>query len=208
MLPLSLFFFTATPPPFYEFRVPSISPHPSCYFLPPIPSQAPFPWRPKYPPYPPLHPSPPYVPLGHRGPARTHDLLILLAATSLPHNTNMHCIPRLTHTTGQRSPHNIFQSTTHASRTIWAQCILKCTIAFRNAQWQWHIWHSAMDNATMHSRKLGLLSAERRDMSFDLAWNMFDPDLMVTEIPAREFVQENTLYYLFYRDSGHYHKSR
>ena len=163
MLPLSLFFFSATPPPFYEFRVPSISPHPSCYFLPPHSKPSPLSMTTQIPPIP---PSPPYVPLGHRGPARTHDLLILLAATSLPHNTNMHCIPPLTHTTGQQSPHNILRSTTHASRTIRAQCIPKCTMAFRNAQWQSHIWHSAMHNATMHSRKIG--SPQRRGVTCPL----------------------------------------
>ena len=97
---------------------------------------------------PPFHddPNTPSIPLRCMSPwaaARTHDLLILLAATSLPHNTNMHCIPRLTHTTGQQSPHNTRkQDDMGTMHPEMYNSILKCRMAMA---------HMAFCNAQCHN---------------------------------------------------------
>ena len=102
------------PPPFYEFRVPSISPHPSSYFLPLHSKPSPLSMTTQIPPIPPSSSLSAVCPPGL---GRTHDLLILLAGpahntqhqyalhSSTQHNSGLlttHCNPR--HTDGGAKP--------------------------------------------------------------------------------------------------------
>ena len=107
-------FLLCHPSPFYEFRVPSISPHPSCYFLPTHSKPSPLSMTTQIPPIPPSSSLSAVCPPGL---GRTHDLLILLAGpahntqhqyalhSSTQHNSGLlttHCNPR--HTDGGAKP--------------------------------------------------------------------------------------------------------
>ena len=111
---ITLFLHSHPPPPFYEFRVPSISPHPSCYFLPLHSKPSPLSMTTQIPPIPPSSSLSAVCPPGL---GRTHDLLILLAGpahntqhqyalhSSTQHNSGLlttHCNPR--HTDGGAKP--------------------------------------------------------------------------------------------------------
>ena len=168
MLPLSLFFFWATPPPFYEFRVPSISPHPSCYFLPSQFQSLSMTTQILPPPLTSLS-SVRVSPRASRPAATTHDLLILLAATGLPspsHNTNMQNILHPHAHTHSRTPTHQHG---HNSHTTW----------FATNR-EGPTMHSEVHNSILtfsevwdHSTKIKphLFSAVRHNVFLALTWN-------------------------------------
>ena len=91
--------------------------------------------------------------------------------TSSQHTTPI-CIAFLD-STQQRPPHNTLQSTTHRwgrQATIWAECVLKCTMTLWMQNGTCGNLQSTMPQCI--PQELGLPSAARRDMSFDLTWHM------------------------------------